>query len=56
MAQCYGLEGGKTPEFPEQCSVCVSECGVKLKPLRLRSDEGMVQDAVAAEPTQMSRT
>lgn len=48
------LEGGRTPEFPRQRSECVSECAVKLKPLRLRSDEGMVQDVVAAEPTQMS--
>lgn len=40
MVQCYRLEGGRTPEFPRQHCECVSECGVKLKPLRLRSDEG----------------
>lgn len=34
----------------------LSKCGVKLKPLRLRSDEGMVEDVMAAELTQMSRT
>lgn len=55
MAQCYGLDGGRTPEFPRVPSECVYECGVKLKPLRLRSDGDMVQD-VAAELTQMSRT
>lgn len=56
MAQCYGLEGGRTPEFSRQRSEYVAKLGVKLKPLRLRSDEGMVQDVMAAELTQMSRT
>lgn len=48
--------GERTPEFPRQHSECVSKCGEKLKPPRLTSDEGMVQDVVAASLTQMSRT